>query len=352
MSEEPTPPPLRLRPRKRDDEQAAVPPAPTAAPVETWPPAAQSPVPAPVESASEVAPLRFRLKPRLSSEPETIPVATETASVPPSMPPPVAGAPAPDEGATEMPRLKLKPLSGVEVATRVAAASASMNKAVVPPPLPLLTVAPEMPAFPVVQPPAPPPLPSAGAVPPPLPPIKAPPVVVPAPYKANAPVKSSKSTMVLAGMLVLLLIAGAGGYFFLFAANEPEPAAAPAPVAAPDPGPVPGPVAPKVVPPPVPIEPLPPPPAPFQAVPGPEAAATPAKPLKPVVTPVFRAWVSDVRVSGVRSGSSTLAIINGRIARPGDIVDAAEGIVFDGVDDKRKALIFRSRNGALLEKTY
>jgi hypothetical protein len=57
-------------------------------------------------------------------------------------------------------------------------------------------------------------------------------------------------------------------------------------------------------------------------------------------------------VSGVRSGSSTMAIINGRIARPGDIMDSAEGIVFDGVDDKRKTLVFRSRNGAFLEKTY
>jgi len=47
-----------------------------------------------------------------------------------------------------------------------------------------------------------------------------------------------------------------------------------------------------------------------------------------------------------------MAIINGRLARPGDVVDATEGIGFDGVDDKRKVLIFRSRNGAFLEKGY
>lgn len=252
-----------------------------------------------------------------------------------------------------MPRLKLKPQSGGEPVAPVVASPEAMSGAVVPPPISVPGAAPlMMPAFPVVQPLAPPLAPPAGALPPPPvvappplpPPIKAaPPVVVPSPYKARGTAKRSKPmALVLTGVVVLLLLAGAGVYFFLFAGEEPAPVVAPAP----------RPVVPKVAPASVPIAPLPPPPVPFQTLPSPETAPAASTPLNPVVTPAFRAWVADVRVSGVRSGGSTMAIINGRLARPGDIVDAAEGIAFDGVDDKRKALIFRSRNGAFLEKSY
>jgi hypothetical protein len=94
---------------------------------------------------------------------------------------------------------------------------------------------------------------------------------------------------------------------------------------------------------------LPPPPAPLQPL---KTGPTSTTPPAPVATPSFRAWVSDVRVSGVRSGSSTMAIINGRAARPGDMVDAAEGIVLEAVDGEEKLLSFRGRNGAILTKPY
>ncbi len=353
MSEESSPPQLRLRPRKRDDEPAVVPPAsPPATPVEPPQLAAQVQASVTTESAAEVAPLRFRLKPKLSSDadaPASGPAADPVflpASVPPVIPPPVAPViAAPEEGVSEMPRLKLKPQSGGD------APAPEVPSAVVPPSIPAPATAPAMmPAFPVMQPQAPMPAPTVGALPPlpisappPLPPpLGAPPVVVPSPYKAKAAAKHSKGVVVLVGVIAVLLAAGAGGSLFLFTGNEPEVVAKPTP----------RPVIPKVVPPSVPIAPLPPPPTPFLTTSSTETAATSTTPLSPVVTPAFRSWVADVRVTGVRSGSSTMAIINGRLARPGDVVDAAEGIVFDSVDDKRKALIFRSRNGAFLEKAY
>jgi hypothetical protein len=66
----------------------------------------------------------------------------------------------------------------------------------------------------------------------------------------------------------------------------------------------------------------------------------------------LRAWVDDVRITGVLSGSSPRAIINGRLVRPGDVVDASAGIVFDGVDLERKLVVFRNRVGMFASKSY
>ena len=74
--------------------------------------------------------------------------------------------------------------------------------------------------------------------------------------------------------------------------------------------------------------------------------------MTPVVSPAFRAWIADLRITGVVSGASPRAIINGRLVRPGDVVDASLGITFDGLDVERKELVFRTRNGAFASKPY
>ena len=58
------------------------------------------------------------------------------------------------------------------------------------------------------------------------------------------------------------------------------------------------------------------------------------------------------RVTGVITGASPKAIINGRLVRPGDMIDAGEGIALDSIDAANKQLVFRSRSGATATKSY
>lgn len=275
--------------------------------------------------------------------------------------------PAPSTSAApEIPRLKLKPLAAQESS---AAAPIPAPIQVTPPPIatgaapfppiPAFPVVQALPPMPVTEPSVPEPLigglppvvvdtgglsmPPPRAMPPPLAPPP-PPVAVPSPYKAKPKPKRQPVTLILIAIVVVILLIGAGGYFFFF--KDDSVAAAPPPVVA---KPV-VPVAEIPKPPTVPIAPLPPPPAPLQSI-----ASTPspnATPAVPVATPAFRSWVSNVRISGVRSGESPMAIVNGRLARPGDMVDAAEGVVFEGVDGEQKLLSFRGRNSAVLTKPY
>ena len=78
----------------------------------------------------------------------------------------------------------------------------------------------------------------------------------------------------------------------------------------------------------------------------------PAHTTPPLVSPAFRASLADLRITGVLSGASPRAILNGRLVRPGEVVDASLGITFDGLDVERKELVFRTRNGAFASKPY
>jgi hypothetical protein len=375
MSDEQPPPQLRLRPRKREDETAPAVVAPVSPglnpsstneiPTPPVPPDIQ--VPAPTAPAADTGAIRFRLKPKLAVEP--VEVKTETVFPQPvSLPSPApTDAPATDANATpEIPRLKLRSLG--------AAPAGGMESAplpVLPPPLPPIIpgisvppigpppTIPTFPAVPSIAEPALigglPPIPARPAsVPtlPPLPPPKlpgakpAPPVPAPSPYKKKPSAKRLNARVVLVALAGLLVLGGAGGYYFMMGAEETAPTApvatepAPALVAAPTP-----------VPPELQIAPLPPQPSTLQAA-ADAAKRAPRPPAAPVVTPAFKSWVDDARVSGVVAGSSPRAIINGRLARPGDMVDAAEGIVFDGLNAEKKTLVFRSRVNAFLEKPY
>jgi len=185
------------------------------------------------------------------------------------------------------------------------------------------------------------PMPPPRVMPPPLAPPP-PPVVASSPYKSKTKPKRPPVTLILVAVVVVILLLGGGGYFFFFKDQSApvHPTANAKPVA---------PVVAIPKPPTVVIAPLPPPPTSLQPV---STAPVVVVPTVPVPTPAFRVWVNNVRIAGVRSGESTMAIVNGRLARPGDMVDAADGIVFDGVDGDQKLLSFRSRNGAVLTKPY
>jgi hypothetical protein len=69
-------------------------------------------------------------------------------------------------------------------------------------------------------------------------------------------------------------------------------------------------------------------------------------------SPAFRAWVSAAKINGVFQGTPARALINDRLVRAGQTVDAALGIVFDHVDADAKTIVFRDRDGATVSRPY
>lgn len=205
---------------------------------------------------------------------------------------------------------------------------------------------------------------AAASVPSPLPPSTpdallapvAPPPVSAKPVKPKA--ATSATRRLLLGVGLLLLGGGGAGTYFYLMMEEPPP---------------PPPLVRRAV---VPLVPKPAPAAPAEApiVPASESvgrdllpplpgtqkaeAAVAAKPTKasavPVMTMAFRLWLEDVRINGVTAsaGSVPRVIINGRLVRPGDTIDSAEGIVFESVDTEKKCVMFRNRSGFVAGKPY
>jgi hypothetical protein len=92
---------------------------------------------------------------------------------------------------------------------------------------------------------------------------------------------------------------------------------------------------------------------PASDAPPPVAAATVTPPAPQSASVAFRAWVDGVKINGVNvSPARTIAIINGRPAKPGDVIDASQGVVFDHVDVDNRAIIFRDRTGATAPAKY
>lgn len=361
MSDEQPPPPLRLRPRNRDDAVApATPSIPVVVPTDPGSGISAVPGAAPV---ADHAPGRFRLKPKITpgaEEQETLSAFPGSSSVP-----------SVDSESIIIPRLKLK----VATANSSDPAVESMPDAnnthpsfVVPPAGPevtdgreigglppahdqsaMLQVPIETPRMDSVEAPieAPVSSPTAPVAPPPL-------VVKPAKPKAAT---SSPRRLILGGLVLLLLGGGTGAYFYLMQEEPPPPPPlvrrAPVPQI-----PKPAPAAPVVVPP-VPnpelagLDPLPP--APGSQKPEAAVAAKPTKaPVVPVMTPAFRLWLDGVRINGVTAsaGSVPRVIINGRLVRPGDTIDSTEGIVFESVDTEKKCVMFKNRAGFVAAKPY
>lgn len=69
-------------------------------------------------------------------------------------------------------------------------------------------------------------------------------------------------------------------------------------------------------------------------------------------SPEFRAWVANVKISGVFQGANSRAFINGQMTRVGDPVDSRLGIVFEGIDPEKKQIIFKDATGATATRKY
>ncbi len=84
----------------------------------------------------------------------------------------------------------------------------------------------------------------------------------------------------------------------------------------------------------------------------PGLAATTQIEAAPEASPVFLAWVVNIKVNGVFQGTPARAMINGRLTRTGEVVDGNLGITFESVDADRKHLIFKDRSGATVTRKY
>ena len=69
-------------------------------------------------------------------------------------------------------------------------------------------------------------------------------------------------------------------------------------------------------------------------------------------TPAFRAFVANAKITGVIGGIPAKIILNGRLARSGDLVDSALGVTFDSIDAERKLLVFKEASGAIVTRKY
>lgn len=66
-------------------------------------------------------------------------------------------------------------------------------------------------------------------------------------------------------------------------------------------------------------------------------------------SPAFKSFVANAKVSGV---VATRAIINGRLTRAGETIDAGQGITFEGYDSEKNQLLFKDRSGATVSRRY
>jgi hypothetical protein len=69
-------------------------------------------------------------------------------------------------------------------------------------------------------------------------------------------------------------------------------------------------------------------------------------------SPAFRTFVTNLPISSVLQGEPPKAMINNRLVRAGELVDATLGVYFDSVDDERRQIVFKDRTGATVARRY
>lgn len=274
----------------------------------------------------------------------------------------VSAATTPPASITPGGRPRLSTLMGSESPT--AAAAATPPATAVPPPIPAApaptgaVVPPPLPGSPpATEPPAVPALrmrhpeaPAKVAAPPPAPAAAGKPAAAPRAL-ASGP-KSSKGVALTLGLVVVLLIGGAGYVYFMdpfglfnrVAAPVAEVPAPTPPVAetpivpdpvtvTPPPAPEPSPVA-VVTPPPVPVETKP-------------AEPPPPPPADPAVERIVAGYV----ITGARPDSAGgMVMIGGSVHRRGSVVHSESGLTFVGFEEGK--LTFRDRNGAIYTRKF
>lgn len=85
---------------------------------------------------------------------------------------------------------------------------------------------------------------------------------------------------------------------------------------------------------------------------GPNRVLSSAASGTPKPGPAFLRFVQTLKVSSIVPGASAKGMLNGRLHDAGDVLDHDLGIIFVGVDDDKKVLVFRDKTGAELRLTY
>lgn len=70
----------------------------------------------------------------------------------------------------------------------------------------------------------------------------------------------------------------------------------------------------------------------------------------PEASAAFRKFVTTAKISGIFHGTPARAVINGRLARAGEVIDEGLGITFEGVDNEQHRLLFKDTTGATVQR--
>jgi hypothetical protein len=86
----------------------------------------------------------------------------------------------------------------------------------------------------------------------------------------------------------------------------------------------------------------------MKPVPVPEPVAAP----RPEPGPNFKAFVVNLKINGVFQGENARAMLNGKMYRLGETVDAKLGIVFTRLEPEDKRIVFEDSRGAIMTRRY
>ena len=95
-------------------------------------------------------------------------------------------------------------------------------------------------------------------------------------------------------------------------------------------------------------------PEPAAEVPKPAEKPAPVVPAAPPPPPAaslaFKAWVENLKISGVRAGAAPKVFIGGTAYAPGDLVNPQLGISFVGYNPETRMIHFKDASGATVER--
>ncbi|HLP24253.1 MAG TPA: hypothetical protein VK477_01155, partial [Acidobacteriota bacterium] len=82
-----------------------------------------------------------------------------------------------------------------------------------------------------------------------------------------------------------------------------------------------------------------------------EPSPTVARPtLPPPPSVAFKAWVQNLRISGVRGGANPRVFIERTAYAPGDLVNPQLGILFETYNAESRMIVFKDKSGAIVER--
>ena len=73
-------------------------------------------------------------------------------------------------------------------------------------------------------------------------------------------------------------------------------------------------------------------------------------PEAPPARMAFRAWAENLKISGLRGGTSPRIFVGGTAYQKGDLINPQLGIVFEEYNDETRTIVFRDKTGARVER--